>query len=198
MASERIYAPVSRPVQRTGVISSRAMLGGLHQHYARVQVFGTHRRSQRCLVVPDGPDRWRHRRSRPTHGLRPRANGNERSPRGRRHAGRMRSGTDRPPGHSAISFGIRQPRRGHKRLPSGPLSRFNLLSRRGSCTKNDICDLPSSPERAIKIDEIRRELRVAVGKIIFALEQLGLCRDDIQDRTRTRLGVQTRSPKWRL
>jgi hypothetical protein len=34
--SERIYAPVSRPVQRTGVISSRAMLGGLHQHYARV------------------------------------------------------------------------------------------------------------------------------------------------------------------
>jgi transposase InsO family protein len=29
-------APVSRPVQRTGVISSRAMLGGLHHHYARV------------------------------------------------------------------------------------------------------------------------------------------------------------------
>jgi transposase InsO family protein len=29
-------APVSRPVQRTGVIRSRAMLGGLHRHYARV------------------------------------------------------------------------------------------------------------------------------------------------------------------
>jgi transposase InsO family protein len=29
-------APVSRSVQRTGVISSRAILGGLHRHYARV------------------------------------------------------------------------------------------------------------------------------------------------------------------
>src|SRR5258707_2514377 len=29
-------APVSRPVRRTGVISSRAILGGLHHHYARV------------------------------------------------------------------------------------------------------------------------------------------------------------------
>src|ERR1700694_1105079 len=29
-------APVSRPVQRVGVISSRAVLGGLHHHYARV------------------------------------------------------------------------------------------------------------------------------------------------------------------
>ena len=29
-------APVSRPVQRTGVISSRAILGGLRRHYARV------------------------------------------------------------------------------------------------------------------------------------------------------------------
>jgi transposase InsO family protein len=28
-------APVSRPVQRTDVISSRAILGGLHQHYSR-------------------------------------------------------------------------------------------------------------------------------------------------------------------
>jgi len=28
-------APVSRPVQRAGVISSRAILGGLHHHYAR-------------------------------------------------------------------------------------------------------------------------------------------------------------------
>src|SRR5450756_677738 len=29
-------APISRPVQRTGVIDSRAILGGLHYHYARV------------------------------------------------------------------------------------------------------------------------------------------------------------------
>ena len=29
-------APVSRPVQRTGIISSHAKLGGLHHHYARV------------------------------------------------------------------------------------------------------------------------------------------------------------------
>jgi transposase InsO family protein len=29
-------APVSRPVQRTGVISSRAILGGLHHHYGRI------------------------------------------------------------------------------------------------------------------------------------------------------------------
>jgi hypothetical protein len=28
--------PVSRPVHRTGVISSGAILGGLHHHYARV------------------------------------------------------------------------------------------------------------------------------------------------------------------
>jgi hypothetical protein len=28
-------APVSRPVQRTGVISSHAILCGLHHHYAR-------------------------------------------------------------------------------------------------------------------------------------------------------------------
>jgi transposase InsO family protein len=28
--------PVSRPVQRTGAIRSRAILGGLHYHYARV------------------------------------------------------------------------------------------------------------------------------------------------------------------
>jgi hypothetical protein len=36
-------APLSRPVQRTGVIRSRAVLGGLHHHYARAEVFGTHR-----------------------------------------------------------------------------------------------------------------------------------------------------------
>ena len=28
-------APVSRPVQRTGVISSRVILGGIHHHYVR-------------------------------------------------------------------------------------------------------------------------------------------------------------------
>ena len=29
-------APVSRSVQRTGVIRSRAILGGLHHHYSRI------------------------------------------------------------------------------------------------------------------------------------------------------------------
>jgi hypothetical protein len=29
-------APVSRPVQRIGIISSHAILGGLHHHYVRV------------------------------------------------------------------------------------------------------------------------------------------------------------------
>jgi hypothetical protein len=29
-------APISRPVQRTGIISSHAILGGLHHHYVRV------------------------------------------------------------------------------------------------------------------------------------------------------------------
>ncbi len=32
-------APVSRSVQRAGVISSRAVLGGLHHHYARIWGF---------------------------------------------------------------------------------------------------------------------------------------------------------------
>jgi transposase InsO family protein len=36
-------APAVRPVQRAGIISSHAILGGLHHHYIRVQVFGTHR-----------------------------------------------------------------------------------------------------------------------------------------------------------
>src|SRR3954451_10317727 len=35
-------APVSRSVQRAGVISSSAVLGGLHHHYGRIWVFGTH------------------------------------------------------------------------------------------------------------------------------------------------------------
>ena len=34
-------APVTRPVQRIGVIISRAVLGGLHHHYARVR-FSVH------------------------------------------------------------------------------------------------------------------------------------------------------------
>jgi transposase InsO family protein len=29
-------APVSRPLQRTEIINSRAILGGLHRHYVRV------------------------------------------------------------------------------------------------------------------------------------------------------------------
>src|SRR6202022_2263621 len=36
-------APVSRLVQRSGVISSHAILGGLHHHYVRIWGFGTHR-----------------------------------------------------------------------------------------------------------------------------------------------------------
>jgi hypothetical protein len=35
-------APVSRPVQRIGVVRSLAILGGLHHHCARAKVFGTH------------------------------------------------------------------------------------------------------------------------------------------------------------
>jgi hypothetical protein len=38
-------APVSRPVQRTGSIKSQPILGGLHHHYVRVEVFGTHSHS---------------------------------------------------------------------------------------------------------------------------------------------------------
>jgi hypothetical protein len=46
-------APVSRPVQRTGVTSSRAILGGLHHRYVRVQIVGTHRvtRARRITVL---------------------------------------------------------------------------------------------------------------------------------------------------
>src|SRR6266403_1265368 len=35
-------APVSRQIQRIGSIKSHAILGGLHHHYARTKVFGTH------------------------------------------------------------------------------------------------------------------------------------------------------------
>src|SRR3979411_1683066 len=71
------------------------------------------------------------------------------------------------------------------RFGGGVLWRCNVLSRRGICTIGGICNLPASPEGAIKIDEIGRDLGVAVGKIIFALQQLGLCRDDIQEVDRT-------------
>jgi len=40
-------APAFRPIQRIGNIASHAILGGLHHHYVRVWVFGTHRRQQR-------------------------------------------------------------------------------------------------------------------------------------------------------
>jgi hypothetical protein len=74
-----------------------------------------------------------------------------------------------------------------KRFGGGVLRRSNLLSRRAICIIGHICDLPSSAEGPIKIDEICRGLRIAVGKIIFALQQLGLCRDDIQEVDRTLL-----------
>src|SRR5664280_1425066 len=35
-------APVSRPVQWTGIINSHTILGGLHHCYVRIYVFGTH------------------------------------------------------------------------------------------------------------------------------------------------------------
>src|SRR5712671_3736953 len=35
-------APVSRQIQRTGVIGSRAILGGPHHHYGRIQGFSVH------------------------------------------------------------------------------------------------------------------------------------------------------------
>jgi hypothetical protein len=45
-------APVSRPVQRTGIIRSHAILGGLHRHYVRVSVFGAHSpMAARSIVV---------------------------------------------------------------------------------------------------------------------------------------------------
>src|SRR5258707_5639978 len=60
--------------------------------------------------------------------------------------------------------------------------------RGATSASKDIRDFPSSAEGAIEIDEIRRDLRVAVGKIIFVLQQLCLCRDDIHEVDRT-LGV---------
>jgi hypothetical protein len=45
-------APVSRPVQRIGSINSHAILGGLHHHYVRVYVFGTHSRRGAVIAIP--------------------------------------------------------------------------------------------------------------------------------------------------
>src|SRR3977135_1338025 len=72
-----------------------------------------------------------------------------------------------------------------KRFGGGVLLYSNLLSRCAICTIGDICDLPSSSQGAIKIDEMCRELGVDVSKIIFALQQLGLCRDDVEEVDRT-------------
>src|ERR1700722_8364431 len=62
---------------------------------------------------------------------------------------------------------------------------FRNLWQRAIWTIGAICELPTSPESAIKIDEICRDLRIALGKVIFALQQLGLCRGDIQEVGRT-------------
>jgi hypothetical protein len=45
-------------------------------------------------------------------------------------------------------------------------------------TVGDIGDLSSSPESAIKIDEIDHNPCVAVGEIILTLQQRSLCRDE--------------------
>ena len=47
------------------------------------------------------------------------------------------------------------------------------VSRRASASKG-IRDFPSSAEGAIEIDEIRRDLRVAAGKIMFRSAVTGL------------------------
>jgi hypothetical protein len=52
-------------------------------------------------------------------------------------------------------------------------------------TVGDIGDLSSSPESAIKIDEIDHNPCVAVGEIILTLQQQSLCRDDVQEVDRT-------------
>src|SRR3984885_9003969 len=49
----------------------------------------------------------------------------------------------------------------------------------------DVCEFPASAESAINVDEICCDLRVAVGKVVLALQQLGLCRGDIQEVGRT-------------
>src|ERR1700732_3936972 len=44
-------APVSRPVQRTGVITSNPILGGLYRHYVRV-LFSVHTRMYTSTTKP--------------------------------------------------------------------------------------------------------------------------------------------------
>ena len=53
-------APVSRPVQRTGVVRSLAILGGLHHHYARAK-FSVHTGSA-LSAAPDSRRRSASRR----------------------------------------------------------------------------------------------------------------------------------------
>jgi Integrase core domain len=49
-------APVSRPVQRAGVISSRAVLGGLHHHYGRIWGFRYTQLKTERVDAPIGAD----------------------------------------------------------------------------------------------------------------------------------------------
>ena len=44
-------APVTRLVQRAGVIRSRAILGGLHHHYARIWGFRYTQRNGDCCIA---------------------------------------------------------------------------------------------------------------------------------------------------
>jgi hypothetical protein len=55
--------------------------------------------------------------------------------------------------------------RAHRFADAGALSRSDLLSWRAIAI-DDIYDLPSAAEGAVEIDEIGRDLGVAVGKII--------------------------------
>jgi hypothetical protein len=64
--SNQVDAPVSRPVQRTGIIRSHAILGGLHHHYARAWGFrytlllGNFDLSDRPQLFPFQSERQRH------------------------------------------------------------------------------------------------------------------------------------------
>ena len=71
------------------------------------------------------------------------------------------------PGLIDWSLSMPKPKR---MLPCHSLWCSSRLSRHAICTIGDICDLPSSPEGAIKIDQIRCDLRVAVGKVVLALK----------------------------
>ena len=43
-------APIFRPIHQTGFIRSHPILGGLHHHYVRVGVFGTHKGTRGVLA----------------------------------------------------------------------------------------------------------------------------------------------------